>query len=829
MAPAIVDPPQGHAVEGWADFLGLAASPLFGPRDAPPAGHHFALLDGRRGSFALSFLDSRVVSPEESRNWRWSSDLAHHVEVTGGEVFVRTGRDEQRRFSRVSVERQLDAFFRFLDAPRHATLPDVVEFLLEEFLQVWATIPRHEPNGGHTALTAFLVGLSAADEADASLLREADWRHRRALELGLDESTASLMDELLPGTLIRASTLQGRAPLGLRLAPSLVLRHAAGRLFQDAHAHLESSGQLGLFGDESVSLIPASSPTGAYFTPVPIARLLAESALNRWPVLPTDLTIADYACGSGVFLTEALRVLERRRYRGRVRLVGRDISAEAVTMARVAIATTVRDLIGMQVQSDVLRADALDGGPWPTADVILMNPPFRSWERMTAVEKDWVRSVLPERRSGRADLSVGFIARALDALNSGGVLATLLPAGVLASEGLAAWRTSLLERARPTLVAVLGEHGLFRHALVNVGVLALVKDADAPKDRDLLTLAWAAADTGAAAGAMRAIRRVAREFDARPSRMAERALWTVTRTTLMTLEERPSWLPGANALGPLLDAIRASIPTRVEDLFSVHQGIRTGANDVFVHSRQVVDTLPERERVWFVPAIVTESFAAGELQPGPMVFMGSANWETEDDVVAAIPQFYRQVLEPARERLRGRAGIVPEKWWLLTRPRGWVRSGIPRLVSKRFGLLPAFARDLEGRSAVLQANAWVPKSSLGSGMLRQSDRIDVLRGVLTAYWWMLNSTVVVALLREYCPNVAGGQLDLENKYVRHVPMPNLIGALRDDPGLDALTVDIRKRFAATLPPIELRDQFAAAAFKTHLGDWSGFIQSGSDL
>jgi hypothetical protein len=137
------------------------------------------------------------------------------------------------------------------------------------------------------------------------------------------------------------------------------------------------------------------------------------------------------------------------------------------------------------------------------------------------------------------------------------------------------------------------------------------------------------------------------------------------------------------------------------------------------------------------------------------------------------------------------------------------------LVSKRFGLFPAFALDLEGRFAIVQANAWMPTEVLAAGY---DD--DALRAVLTAYWWLLNSRVAVALLREYCPNVAGGQLDLEHKCVRHVPLPNLVRELEENPALQLLASSIRTRSEGRLPRIFDRDQFAAAAFGTNLTDWN---------
>jgi adenine-specific DNA-methyltransferase len=799
-------------ISNWAHQLGLAASPLFGLQESNARGSHFALLDGRRGSFACSLVTRPDIAVSDSRNWQWSADLAHHVLLTPDEVVIRSGSDPtSRRFHRATVDLRLDEFHAFLDSSRGGLLPDVVPFLVDEFLQLWSVMPGDPPQG-LSALGAFLLALQAAGEADPSVMEDQDWRRKQAVLLGLESVS---LEDLGTPVIQRAVGLQERAPLGLKLIPGLVLRHAAGRLFQEAHAYLEAA-QLGLWGDAVVRTVPTLSPTGAYFTPVPMARLLAESALQAWPVLPEKLVVADFACGSAVFLCEALRELERRDYRGNVRLIGRDISPEAVTMAKVAIATTVRDLIHMKVDVDVEEMDVLHLSTWPQADVVLMNPPFRSWEHMADHERQWVREAMLQTHRGRPDLSVGFVEHALRALRPGGVLATLLPAGVLASEGLAKWRDGLAERSAPRLIAVLGEHGLFRHAFVNVGILVLEKESVPPQKNHLerrLNVAWASPDAGAASEAIRALRRLVYLPSERPPNTTAFASWTVTRLSLGAWNERVSWLPGPGVLGSLLDVLKDRLSTRVEDLFNVRQGIRTGAKDIFVLTKDAVDALPKAERRYFKPAVDSASFVEGEILPHTCLFVPDPAWHSEDEVAAALPEFFKSRLRPSRNILQGRKGIDSDRWWQLTRARGWAFEGSPRLVSKRFGLYPAFARDKEGQLAIVQANAWAPTKKLSEGL--PSD----LEGILTAYWWLLNSRVMVALFREYCPNVAGGQLDLERKYVRHVPLPNLVERLREDSGLQSQAMAMRMSYSLALPPIAERDRFAATAFGTSLEDW----------
>ena len=791
----------------WAQNLGLAVSPLFAPTYGNLPGTHYAMLDGRRASFACSVMDVIEIPQEKSQSWQWSADLAHHVLVTPHEVLVRSGRDAVgRKFSRESVSSHLEQFLIFLDDSRASALPDVVPFLVEEFRQMWAIIGE---KGGSHALSAFLFALNAAD-GDMSRLDDPVWRQQSMSDLGIAAPDAASLN-WSPAIAERARGLQARSPMGLRLVPSLVLRHAAGRLFQEAHAVLESV-QLGLFGEHAIATVPDYFPSGAYFTPVRIARLLADWALQCWPTFPDTLTIADFACGSAVFLTEALRALERRGFRGAVQLVGRDKSLEAVTMAKVAVRALERDMPAMKINSDICKADAIDT-EWPKADIVLMNPPFRSWQQMDDRERNWVLEVTKGVGRGRPDLSVGFVERAVGALRPGGIVATLVPAGVLASDSLGKWRDALLERVTPNLIAVLGEHGLFQHALVNVGLLAL-QDSLSSTGRVPLHIAWSSADDGAASRAIRGLRRSILDRRGNPNPTPDVGGWSVTVTNLDTFKRRPSWLPGAGTLGSLLEDLQRQADVNIGEMFDVHEGIKTGAKQIFIQPANVVRNLPEKEQRYFQEAVEGDNFSNGEIKPNSFLFVADEAWKTKADVEKAVPRFFERYLEHVLESLGERKADQKVNPWELTRRRTWPK-GRPRLLSKRFGLYPAFARDPHGRFAVVQAYVWAPTERFTNGLLD-----DELREILTAYWWYFNSRIAVAILREYCPNVAGGQLDLSRKFVKHAPLPDLRRQLRENPALQAVSSNIRLSAGNGLPEMADRDRFAAEALGTDLSVWN---------
>ena len=88
----------------------------------------------------------------------------------------------------------------------------------------------------------------------------------------------------------------------------LVLRHAMGRIFQEAHNLVMLSPQMSLLDEgELISLGSTSRSSGAYFTPTPLVRTLVEQCLTPELLARPQLTLIDPACGSGEFLRESIR------------------------------------------------------------------------------------------------------------------------------------------------------------------------------------------------------------------------------------------------------------------------------------------------------------------------------------------------------------------------------------------------------------------------------------------------------------------------------------------------------------------------------------------
>ena len=406
--------------DSWAQRFGLVDIPLFEGDEAPfPESDHRVLLDGGVGSFALSQGADRIWEDQSSFGWSWSSNLPHHVTVTEREVaVVRWDKRMPDVFTRRSVESDLSAFYQHLVEDRVESTQRVVDHMLWIFRRVRSLVADAEVDDSFStdAYLAFMQQAIAGERGAGAL-----WG-TRAAESGdvLRALSQSGLDSLFED--VERPDFIGLDHL--RFVPSLAVRHAGSEVFQEAHFELLRAGPPDLFG----YVEPASSATvtrgGAHFTPPALARSLAEQAISRLTKLSMrqSLTIADPACGSGAFLHEALRMLRRARFGGHVRLVGRDISGPAISMARFVLSHAIQDWSpagGFDV--DLQVADYLTD-QIPPADLVLMNPPFVSWTNLpTDQRKRLQEDVLLGRLAGRGDLSMAFVTRALDALTPGGV------------------------------------------------------------------------------------------------------------------------------------------------------------------------------------------------------------------------------------------------------------------------------------------------------------------------------------------------------------------------------------------------------------------------
>ena len=394
-------------LEEWARRSNLALAPLFEAEAQKPEGVHLALLDGAAGSFALS--DVPEFQALGVTAWAWSSHLPHHVTVTQDKVYVtRWDRPTPREFPVSVFESDFESFYSFLSNDRVGSSHTVVDHLLNSFRRIRSHVANAGIEDEH-ATQCFLEFFEKLITRMGGNGRQT--RHSSTAESGV----LSALPENAVETLIEHAVRAVHGP-DLELFPSLAVRHAGSAIFQEAHFDLARAPAPDLFGYVEPARAHLVTHGGAHLTPPALGRMLAEQTLRAVKDIQERevLTILDPACGSGSVLHEALRVLKLWKFQGRIVVRGIDVSAPAVAMARFVLEHSANDWTDRsRIDIKVERRDALDRD-LPTADAVLMNPPFITWGSLREEQRSALKAALGSCRSARPDYSMGFVLKALN-------------------------------------------------------------------------------------------------------------------------------------------------------------------------------------------------------------------------------------------------------------------------------------------------------------------------------------------------------------------------------------------------------------------------------
>lgn len=738
-------------LEIWGSKLGLLPVPLYGN----PQERQFALLNGGQGNFCLDLAGAGDL---DARSLAWSSDVGHYVRLIGDQVEVyRWDRPaaQVERYPKQTVYAHVREFHSYLEGNEPRRDLSIINHAARVFSMLRRMLgPERD---GLDALRAFLYLLACqASNNERGQLPTERWH--------LDARAAEIVgniDDANWDTLVNELT----SPLsvtGLRPDIKLLLRHASGPLFQEAHYQANLPPQFwlpGLVPAQRVSLDTASSSsTGVYFTPPALARTLVEEALTALHPLPDALTLFDPACGSGEFLREALRLLQMEGYPGEVHLIGWDVSAAAVEMTQFILSWELRNRGVDKVTFDIADQDSLQE-QWPSQlQGILMNPPFASWQAMTKEQQEQVTSVLGDLSTRKPNLASAFVYRAANALGATGVLGTILPSSIIDADSTAPLRGYLASELEPHIIGKLGSQIVFQNAIVDAALYI----ASRQRTSRPATALWADHRPKSIAHALRRLRTMTRA--GRSLEVVESDGYSIYPSEQLG-RSSTTWAPKAYRAVNLLQ--RLSKRKTVGELFDVKQGVRLG-NDVFVVTRQEWHKLPKSERKFFRPAVMNEAVRNGRLMSDAFIFYphfsGQSKITSETELKEAVPTYYKEYLRPHKNELLKRARIKPDQWWRLMEHRAWLVEPATKIVSTYFGDAGSFAWDERGDHVVVVGYGWIPRASIQSKM---HDRIWL------AYVALLSSPIVSELLAAVSVHVGGGQQNLSKKYIESMPLPDL--------------------------------------------------------
>ncbi len=750
---------QFRTVDSWRAALGLLPVPL---RDAAVNPGQYVLLNGTVGNFCLDFVGG--IDPISQRATAWSCDVGHYINCTDDYVVVnRWGREApEERYTRRSVVENLHEFHRHIEKTEPDRSQSIAVHVLRVFRRIRAAVGEKDNGLRSLRVLLHLLASAAARENRLSDRELALW----GLSSEVVEPSRSITEATWRPLYDDLSGF-GRYDV-LRPDFQLLLRHASGAVFQDAHLEASSSPAFWLPGFEMPVTIDAKAvptETGVYFTPPAIARTLAEEATsNLNDANGRFLLIFDPACGSGELLKECLRLLKVKEFTGRVKIIGWDKSPTAVDMARFVLAWEKRAWLSGQVEIEIAQHDSTTSERWPVgADVVIMNPPFKSWQLMTHEEQEGVRRILGP--SSKPNLAMVFARRALDALADGGVLATITPNSLLEGGSGRETREAMASALTPELVGRLGDQSIFSRALVDAGMYVGRKK---PAPARATAVLWADSRQSSLNQALRGLRKW-RGAEAGP--ISGEGFSVYCRDDVATTGD--PWAARGYEAWSLHRVVQDSdkmLPAR--RLFDIRQGIRLGS-DVFVVSKEYVQRLRRNERRFFRPAVMNPSLVDAKLTDAYYVFYpytsGLPAITTEAELEEHVPQYFKDYLRPAKPALRSRKTLVRQTelhWWDLLWHRAWQTERNPKIVSKYFGSKRSFAFDRSGDFVVVVGNAWLlKKGTTGVGITDE----EIYCAVLT----YLSSAVAYDLLKYVSTQVSGGQLDLSNRYVGNLPLVDL--------------------------------------------------------
>lgn len=778
------DPCSGVA---WAQALGLVHVPMFAA--APPKdpkwtkGKHAVLLDGERGSLTFTVIDDAMLAQDTTPlSWAWSSHVGHAVIAveTPGPLYIRRW-DAPSLSQPVRIpqtQEEAGDVFAAIERDSPAQKADVVQFVLRTFRQIRSLHSCTESVWAVRLLNSMLLATELARSGKDQRKKVSGTATLGELVACLPEADRTLAEvNDIPAAIksedirLLIADLVGYVHYqGLQLYPSLLLRHASSRLYQEAHLQIERSPQL-VFADMASDNEPQGKlPKDVRFTPANLARTLVQQAIRALGPIPRNVSVLDPACGSGVFLQEFLKEMSLGGIPGTANIVGYDVSPVSVCMARFCLNAAARDLGRKHGRPniDIQQRDSLQNRGWANADIVLMNPPFIPWTGLPPASQSLVSETLGEMSAGRPDIAMAFVWNAIMSLKPGGVLACVLPAALLSSTSGKAWRERIQGEGEIVVLGRFEGYRYFSTSLVETSFLVFRRKGkghagDTPARQAVEVLV---AREGCEDASLRALRL----SEADPRRNTDGVQVFSVKPSVLSID---SWRPQRKDAYEHLDWLRSQ-HRAVRDLFEIRQGIRIGEKSTFLLSVADYQQLPETERSYFRPAVGPNTLKDGRLLKKEFIFFpydeSGLQIRTEHDLQRLLPEYHKKWLQPKEHLLRNRPRI--RNWWELSEHRAWQNSRARHIVSTYFGKRGSFAYNSTGDFVVVNGYAWIWK-----GDVRQYDQ-----GLLPwAYVALLNSEPFERVLSWTSVQLQGGQFRLERKYLAPVPMPDLGDEARYSP------------------------------------------------
>ena len=560
-------------IKTWESNFGLLPiklNPLFNE-------DKFLMLNGGLGDFCLK---TSSIGKEDIQNVfqeSWSTNTKNFLFIDEKAIEVTNWYDNKiERIPNNKIEFNLNQFYKYLSSKSYKTQNDVVPFILDIFRQLRnITFEKQDSSEAINLLFHLLISL----EEDYTNIDVAQW---------------NISETRFPDKFEYFVELINQGVRNIKPNLDLILRHTAGVLFQEAHREvIYFNPQRDLFGGVSSKLETKSDAySSIHYTPQYIARSIVENVLKSLDFDKNELTILDPSCGSSEFLIEILKQLKNKGYKGKIKIKAFDSSDSAIRTSKFLLSYENRKQWNNSIILDIRKVEDSLVEDWGVNDIILMNPPFVSWELLKDKEnRDSVLAILSDviKRS-RPNQATAFFYKATQSLSNNGIVGCVLPTSIFNSEIYSDLRNKLKDELSFKLLAKLGNY-VFEDALTDVSLFIASNSQSAllPK------LIWTKNEKGIVQDTLREFRKMNANNEQSVDNK-DFSIYTPPYFPILNNTWKVISLKENDFIKELAIFHKAGKLSTISDVFSINQGALLGIKNIFKISTGEYDLLSVEER-----------------------------------------------------------------------------------------------------------------------------------------------------------------------------------------------------------------------------------------
>ena len=646
------------------------------------------------------------LSPTEGNDYfseAWSSNTNNFITVSEENIKIYNWKEKKpETIKKQIVSENLERFCEYL-AIKSVNSVDKTKEIVPYVLKIYGQLRNliNDKKSGEESLNLLFLLLAAYEEKNVSDINIDKWGIKANEKINSIEFE-KYYEDFSKGIRIQNTILPN---------VQLILRHASGRLFQEAHNEAEFFDKCpdlftGLLSDEY--LTQKVQYSSVHYTPTYIARAIVENALKQIDFNKDKLKILDPACGTSEFLMEVLKQLKTKKYKGEIEVIALDTSNIAINTSKFLLTYEKREWKNKLKFKTEKVTDSLTEKWDKDFDLILMNPPFCSWEQMNKKEREAVRETLGNTFKGKANQASAFLYKAVNAIKEDGIIGSVIPSSILTYNSYINVRNEINEILTPVLIAQLGNY-VFKDALTNVSLFIGKK----PRKNEMPLIIWTQNEKNIAPKAIKSLRKL--QYENLPSINEENH--SVYFPKVFPINKN-NWKLLSYSEEELFTKIENLVSNgklkRIKDIFSVKQGVRTGNNKVFKISCQQYNSLPEKERHFFKHCIDNNSINNNFLTIVNYVWFpydkNGLIIANEEELKEKVSYYYNLYLLPNKNDLINKSRRKSTNWWKLSEHRAWLTTEYPKLVSTEFGKSDSFAYDKTGDFIVERGCGWILKN-----------------------------------------------------------------------------------------------------------------------